>query len=155
MPIDPLVVVIVNVLGKYVIDKGATLVREAGQAAAQAAYQLAEFVLTRLKDNPADAKNAQRFEENPKGYQVPVADAVAEKMKSDPEFAAQLLALLEEYKRATSSSGATNINVSSGAVATQGGIAAGPGSVAVGGNVEGEITVTNSQSSYPSQGNDP
>ena len=155
MPIDPLAVLVINVLGKYVIDQGATLVKEAGQAAAQAAYQLAEFVLTRLRADPADAKNVKGFEEDPKGYQVPVADAVAEKMKSDPEFATQLLTLLEEYKKATSSSGATNINASSGVVATQSGVAAGPGGVAVAGNVQGEITITNTQSSYTSQGTDP
>ena len=155
MTIDPLTMLVVNVLGKYVVDKGATLVKEVGQAAAQAASQLCEFVLTRLKADPADARNAEHFEENPKGYQTPITDAIAEKTKSDPDFAAQLSGLLEEYKKAINSSAETNINAASGVVATQGGIAAGVGGVAVAGNVAGGITISNTQSSYTSGGTGP
>jgi len=155
MAIDPLTILVVDVLGKYVVDKGATLLKEAGQAAAQAASQLCEFVLTRLKADPADARNAEHFKENPEGYQTPITDAIAEKTKSDPDFAAQLSALLEEYKKATNSSAETNINAASGVVATQGGIAAGVGSVAVAGNVKGGITITNTQSNYSSGGTGP
>lgn len=149
MTIDPLTMLVVDVLGKYVIDKGATLLKEAGQASAQVASQLCELVLTRLKSDPADAKNATRFEENPEGYRAPVVDAISEKAKSDPDFAAQLSALVQEYQKAASLNAAA-INVTSGVVATQGGIAAGEGGVAIAGNVQGGITLTNTQTTYSS-----
>ncbi len=155
MTIDPFIMLIVDVLGKYVVDKGATLVKEAGQAAAQAASKLYELVLARLKQDPADAKNAEHFEQNPDGYQIPIADSINEKLKSDPEFGTQLLEILEEYKKAIRSSTTTNINAESGVVATQGGIAAGPGGVAVAGNVKGDITITNTQSRYSAGGMGP
>src|SRR5215510_11550808 len=97
---EPIIMLIVDVLGKYIVDEGATLVKEVGQAAAQAASRLYDFVLERLKADPADARNAEHFEENPEGYKIPVADAIGEKAESDPDFASQLSVLLEEYKKA-------------------------------------------------------
>lgn len=150
MTIEALTMVIVDILGRYVVDNGATLLKEAGQAAAQAASQLCELVLTRLKADPAEARNAERFEENPAGYQAPIADAVAEKLGSDPDFSAQLSVLIEEYKKAARSFKESNIEAGSGAVATQGGIAAGAGGVAIGGNVKGEVSIKNIRNSYSS-----
>lgn len=97
MTINLLTMMVVNVLGKYAVDKGATLLKESGWAAVQAASRLCEFVLTQLKDDPADARNVERFEKNPQGYRVPITDAITDKAKSDPNFAAQLSSLLEEY----------------------------------------------------------
>jgi len=154
MTIDPLTMLVVNVLGKYVVDKGATLLKEAGQAAAQAASQLCEYVLTRLKADPAEAKNTEHFEKNPEGYKTPVTDAIAANMKSDHDFAAQLSDLLQQYQKAVSSTESA-IKATSGVVATQGGIAAGVGGVAVAGNVAGGITISNTQSSYTSGGTGP
>ena len=154
MTIDPLTMLVVNVLGKYVVDKGATLLKEAGQAAAQAASQLCEYVLTRLKADPAEAKNTEHFEKNPEGYKTHVTDAIAANMKSDPDFATQLSDLLQQYQKAVSSNESA-IKATSGVVATQGGIAAGVGGVAVAGNVAGGITISNTQSSYTSGGTGP
>ncbi len=154
MTIEALTMVVVDILGKYVVDNGATLLKEAGQAAAQAASQLYELVLARLKSDPAEARNAERFEENPAGYQAPIADAVAEKLGADPDFSAQLSVLIEAYQQAAASQ-ETGIEVGSGAVASQGGIAAGAGGVAVGGNVKGEVSVRNTGSSYSSGGTGP
>jgi hypothetical protein len=138
---------VVDILSRYAIDKGMTLLEETGQAAVHAASQLWELALRRLKADPADARNAQRFEENPEGYRTPIADALADKAKSDPDFAAQLSALLQEYQRAASAN-ASAVQMGSGVVATQGGIAAGEGGVAVGGNVGGGITISNVHSTY-------
>jgi 3D (Asp-Asp-Asp) domain-containing protein len=154
MTIDPLTMMVVDVIGKYVIDKGATLLKEAGQAATQAAAQLFEQVMNRLKADPAEAKNAERFEQNPEGYQAVIADAVGEKMKSDPDFTAQLVALVEDYKKAIVTVDTSNIKVDSGVVATQGGVAAGEGGVAIQGNVQGGITLNNTQSSPSLEGGD-
>jgi hypothetical protein len=154
MTIDTLTMIAVDVLGKFVVDNGATLIKETGQAAAHVASKLCELVFTQLKANPADAKNVERFEENPEGYQVPLTDAITDKLGTDPKFSAQLMLLIEEYKEATRSFAKSNIEVSSGAVASREGIAAGAGGVAVGGNVKGKIVIRNSQSSYSSGGMD-
>lgn len=155
MSIDALTMIVVDILGKYVVDHGATLLKEAGQSAAQAASQLYELVLTQLKSDPAEARNAERFEQNPEGYQAPVADAIAEKLGSDPNFSAQLSVLIEAYQKAATSTKVSHIETESGAVATQGGIAAGAGGVAVGGNVKGDISIKNTRSRYSSGGTNP
>ena len=135
---DPLTTAVVTILGKYAVDKGASLLKEAGQAAADAAGKLFQKVMERLKADPAEARNAERFEKNPEAYQAPIADAVDEKVKSDADFAAQLKALLAEYEKAASVS---ITQTGSGAVATGGSVAAGAGGIAVGGNVSGGIIV--------------
>ena len=152
MTIDALTMIAVDVLGKFVVDNGATLIKETGQVAVHIASKLCELVFTQLKSDPADAKNVERFEENPEGYQVPLTDAITDKLGSDPKFSAQLTLLIEEYKEAVRSFAKSNIDVSSGAVASREGIAAGAGGVAVGGNVKGEIVIRNTQSSYSSGG---
>jgi hypothetical protein len=151
MTMDPLTMLVVEVLGKYVVDRGATLLGEVGQTAAQAASQLCALVFSRMKSDPAETRIATRFEENPEGYRVPIADVIAEKAESDPDFVAQLTALLQDYQKAASLH-ALAIEVKSGAVATHGGIAAGAGGVAVAGNVAGGITINNTRTNYPSGG---
>ena len=152
---EPLILLVVDVLGKYIVDHGVTLMKEAGQAAVQAASQLYEFVLEQLKADPADARNAERFEENPQGYKTPIADAIVEKTKADPEFASQLSALLDAYRDASRLSAEMMINAASGVVATQNGIAAGAGGVVVDGNVRGGITITNTQTRYSAERPEP
>ncbi len=144
MATDPFIMMVVDVLGKYVIDKGATLLQEAGQSAVQAAAKLFEQVMNRLKADPAEARNAERFEQNPKRYQAPIAAALTEKVKSDPDFASQLATLLQDYERAVRTN-VLSIQVGSGAAVVQGGIAAGKGGVAVAGNVEGGINLNNTK----------
>ena len=129
---DPLTTTVVTILGKYAIDKGATLLKEAGQAVADAAGKLFQKVIERLKADPAEAKNAERFEQNPEAFKPAIEAAVDEKVKADPDFAAQLKALLDEFDAAQKAAGVTIVNTGSGAVATQGG-------VAVGGDVSGGI----------------
>ena len=152
MTIDPLTMVVVDILGKYVVDKGATLVKEAGQSAVQAATKLFEQVMARLKADPTEARNAERFAQNPEGYKTPVAEAVAEKVKNDPGFAAQLAALLADYKKAIIIVETSKVNM--GVVATQGSAAAGEGGVALVGNVKGGISLSNQRSKCSLEGDD-
>lgn len=153
MTIDPLTMLVVDILGKYVVDKGATLLKEAGQSAVQAAAKLFEQVMARLKADPGEARNAERFAQNPEGYKTPVAKAVAEKVKNDPDFAAQLAALLEDYQRAIITIDTSNVNTDM--VATQGSAAAGEGGVAVVGSVKGGISISNQQGGRSLVGDDP
>lgn len=153
MTIDPLTMVVVDILGKCVIDKGVTLLKETGQSAFQAAAKLFEQVMTGLKADPAEARNAECFEQNPEGYRTPIAEAIAEKVKNNSDFAAQLTALLEDYKKAVITVDTSNVN--KGVAATQGSAAAGQGGAAVVGNVQGGIALSNIQSNRPLEGDDP
>jgi hypothetical protein len=138
---DPLTTAVVTILGKYAIDKGATLLKEGGKAVAEAAGKLFARVIERLKADPAEAKNAERFEQNPEAFKPVIEVAVDETVKADHGFAAQLKALLDEFDAAQKAAGVMIVNTGSGAVATQGGVAAGAGGVAVGGDVSGDIVV--------------
>ncbi len=136
---DPLTAAVVTVLGKYALDKGATLFIEAGQVAVDAAARLFHTVMERLKADPAEAKNAERFEKNPEDYKQPMADAIEEKIKADPKFAAQLKALIEEIQRAERAAGVSITTGQASATASEGGVAV--GSVSVGGSVSGGIQI--------------
>ena len=150
---DPLAAAISTILGKYAIDKGATLLKEAGNAAADKAAELFQKVMDRLKADPSEAKNAQRFEENPEGYRTVIADAVKDKLATDPNFAAEVKALVEQFTQVAGPAGASILNLGSGAIATQGGVAAGqggaaagPGGIAVVGTLSGSANINNDQS---------
>ncbi len=98
---DPLTQQTIDVLTKYAIDKGLTLANEVGQTAVDVAAKLFRAVLDRWKQDPAEVRNAERFENNPTGYAAPLADAVEEALKADPNFAAELKTLLSEYQATT------------------------------------------------------
>ena len=154
MAVDPLIMVVVDILGKYAIDKGASLLKEVGQSAVKAAAKLFEQVMSRLKADPAEAKNAERFEKNPEAFQAAIEAAVAERVKNDPAFAVQLAALWKDYERARHMD-ASSTNVGSGAAALDGGVAAGEGGMAVAGNIQGGVTLNNKWSRLSSEGKDP
>ena len=135
---DPLTTTITTILGKYAIDKGATLIKEAGQTAANVAAKLFEKVIHRLRADPTEAKNADRFEQNPDGYKAPIADAIDEQMKTDPNFAAEIKQLLEEFERMRISVSTTTVTASHG-------------SVAVGGSVGESISVSNQETTTKNQ----
>ena len=127
---------VVAILGKYVIDKGEGLLQDAGQAAADAARNLYDTVIARLKDDPATKVIAEGFEKKPDGYQQPVEDALQTKVDADPALAAQLQALMESLKQATPAPTWSILVSGSGAVAVDHSVAGGEGStVATGGSV--------------------
>jgi hypothetical protein len=104
---EPLAVAVATVLGKYAIDQGATLLKEAGEAAVAVAGRLFQKVIDRLKADPTETKNADRFVKNPADYQTAVADALNEQMQSDAQFTAEVQALMHEYGQAYTSSGSS------------------------------------------------
>ena len=139
---DPLTSAVVTLLGKYVVDKGASLLKEAGQAAVDAAAKLFEKVMGKLKADPAEAKTAERFEQNPEAMKAAVEIAVDEKAKAEPDFAAELKKLVEEFEQAKSAA-VSQMVAGSGAAASDHSVAAGAGGVAfqVGGSVSGGIVI--------------
>lgn len=129
---------VVSILGKYAIDKGQGLLREASQAAADAARILYETVMAKLRDDPATTVIADGFETKPDGYTQPVQDALQSKVDADPALAAQLRELMETLKRSTPEATWSILVSGSGAVAVdhskavgEGGILADKGSVVV------------------------
>jgi hypothetical protein len=96
---DPIVLPIVTILGKYAIDKGAELLKQAGPKVAELAGKLFEKVADRLRKDPGDAKNMQKFEQKPEDYKAAVADALNEQLK-DPAFHAEIQKLFDEYQKA-------------------------------------------------------
>ena len=115
---DPLTTTIVTILGKYAADAGKTLVQQAGKAVGDVAGNLFGKVMSKLKDDPRFAWLADSFEKNPEGYQAPIADAVEAKVKSDPDFVAEMKALLEQFDKAQQAAGVSIVNTGSGDVFT-------------------------------------
>ena len=115
---DPIVTAIGIILGKYAIDKGATLLKEGGEAVAKAAGNLFTKIITRLKSDPSEAKNAERFEQNPEAFKPAIEAAVADQMQADPNFAAELKALVASFDKAQKSAGVSIVNTGSGDVFT-------------------------------------
>lgn len=143
---DPLSASITIILGKYALDKGAELAKEAGPAALEKARDIVTTALGRLRKDPAGEFVAKGFEKSPQGYQEPLQEKLAEIIEADPDFAAKLETLLEAYETAAqehaAATGATYQASleGSGAIAQgEGAVAAGKGGVAVGGNVEGGV----------------
>lgn len=135
---DPLTATIMTVLGKFALDKGATLAKEVGQAAVDAAGKLFAKIMDRLKADPGEAKNAERYEKDPKTFEAPVAAAIDDQIKADPNFAKELQQLVEQFKQAGGAS-----LVASGITATASGAGStAVGSIQVGGNA-GPISIGN------------
>ncbi len=141
---DPLTVAVTTILGKYAIDKGATLLKEAGKAAADAAGKLFQKVIDRLKADPTEAKNADRFEKDPVKHQELMSEVLDEKVKTDPNFRTDLSALLQEYKQ---SGGVEIIGSPIG-----GDVFMGDSAFKIGGDVDGAIQYGGSNNTINTRG---
>ena len=136
------------VLGKYALDKGAELAKEAGPAAAEKAGELFKTVLNRLRRQPAGEVVAEEFKKDPETYEKPVAKKLETAVQADSDFAAQLQQLLDEFEEAAqqhaAATGTTYVSLSgSGAVATGSGDALGERAVKAR-DVKGSITTGDS-----------
>lgn len=128
---DPVVAAIITIVGKYAVDKGAELAKEAGPKAVEIAGKLFNKISERFSKNPADAQNLEKFTEKPETYQAPVADALEEQLK-DEAFAKEVEQLLEQYRAAApeGAPGTTIISQAAGDNAIQFGQVSG-GSVSI------------------------
>lgn len=141
-----------NKLGKYAADKGAELSKEIGDKALGTAEKIFEMVLERLGREPKGQVITEEFKTDPETFQKPVEKALDAEIQSDPDFAAQLEALWEQYQKEAKEHAAATGQVykaevkGSGAIAQgAGAVAAGAGGVAVGGSVGGGISVGGSR----------
>jgi hypothetical protein len=145
---DPITTSVVIILGKYALDKGVELGKEVGPKALGTAKEMFALVLDHLRRDPKGEVIAGEFEQDPEAYQKPVEKELAEATQADPDLAARLKALLEEYKAAAKEHAATTGTsyqatlCGSGAIAQgTGAVAAGEGGVTVGRDVHGGICV--------------
>jgi hypothetical protein len=142
---DPLITPIVVILGKYALDKGGEFAKEVGPKALETAKEMFTTVLDRLRKDPKSEVVAEEFKEDPETYEKPMEKQVGKEMEADPEFAAQLQALLAQYEQAAQEHAATTGRVyqatvsGSGAVAQDDSVAAGARGVAVGRDVHGGV----------------
>lgn len=157
---DPIVASIVVILGKYALDKGAELAKEAGPTAKEYAGKLFDIALKRLRRTPKGEFVADNFEASPDTYAKPLESELAELAQADAQFAAQLEELAAQYDAAAANYAAqagttfTAILQGGGAIAQgEGANAIGERGVYVGGNVSGNI-ITGSGNSVASRATD-
>lgn len=138
---------VVAVLSKYAIDKGESLLREAGKAAADAARELFDTVVGALRNDPATTTIADGFEKKPEGYAEPVKDVLQDRLAADPALEARVRELMEQLQAATpaatysiivSGSGAAAVNRSQ-AVGEGGNLAGQGGVIVTGGSMSGSV----------------
>ncbi|MCP4543649.1 MAG: hypothetical protein GY832_41580 [Chloroflexi bacterium] len=141
---DPFITTIIVILGKYALDKGVELGTKVGPKALDTAKEMFQIVMERVKG--VDPRTAEKYPENPQGYQAPVKDILADIVQANAEFAAQLKTLLAQYdKEAQANAVETGTTYEalldgSGAIAQgKGAVAAGEGGIAIGGNVGGDV----------------
>jgi hypothetical protein len=138
---DPITNTVVGILGKYALDKGATLAQEVGRKAAEAAQEMLQLVLDRIGQEKPET--AAEFPKDPETYLKPLEKALQAQVAADQALAAQLQALLAKYEQAAqahaASAGTRITQHGAGAVAGPGGAAATTGGIAVAGDVHGGI----------------
>ena len=138
--IESITTAVMTILGKYVIDKGATLTKEVGQTAVQKAGEFFNIVLEYLRRDPEKKVIADRYEQDPQKAAPLLEEDLRQVTQADANFARQLETLLMQYKAAAQAHTTTNTQViGGGAISQGGGDALGERAVKVGGNVSGSI----------------
>jgi formylglycine-generating enzyme required for sulfatase activity len=92
---------VVGLLGDYLPDQGRELAQEAGPTASAVVQKMLELVLEQVKTE--DPRTAQKYPENPAGYQAPLQDVLSELLELDRGLATRLTALLNQYDAAAKS----------------------------------------------------
>lgn len=139
---DPLTASVMMVLGKYAIDKGATLLKEVGPQAVEKAGALFKKALESLRRDPKGEVVADEFTADPETYAKPVEKKLDELLQANAELKAELAALLAEYQVAAKA----HTPSYQGTVIGDGALAQGDGATAVG---AGGVNLQGGSSSGP------
>ncbi len=138
MELMPIVDQVTDGMVQYSKDQGAVLLKAGATQAVEALKRMFVKVLDRVRKK--DPRTAEKFAENPEGYQAPLKDLLQEEAAADPDFLAELKALLEEVKAESKAAGISYEGTVSGSGALsqgEGATSAGAGGIAVGGNAGG------------------
>lgn len=133
---DPWTAYVMMVLGKYAIDKGATLTKEVGPQATEKAGMMLQKALTYLRRNPKGEIVADEFEEDPDACAKLMEKKLDELLQANADLKTELAALLTQYEVATKEYNPTY----QGMVVDSGALAQGVGATAVSGggvNIQG------------------
>jgi hypothetical protein len=84
------------VLSRYAPDKGGELSQQFGSQATALAAEIFDLVLEKVK--AIDARTAQRYPQNPTGYDAPFSDVLAELLEANQILTSQLKALLAQFQ---------------------------------------------------------
>jgi hypothetical protein len=84
------------ILEQFVGDQGAALAQMAGPQASAKAGEITSLVLEEVK--VVDSRTAQKYPENPTGYQTPLNDVLNEILEANQSLITQLVTMLEQYQ---------------------------------------------------------
>lgn len=125
-------------LSPYLAKAGEKAVEEVGKKLPTAVGKLWQAIMARCKDKPAAAEAVKDVvaQSQDEDNQAALRKELRKVLEAEPAFVAELERLLATAQR---EAGDTITNTGSGAVATHGGVAAGQGGAAIGGNVTGPV----------------
>jgi hypothetical protein len=95
---EPLSATVTAIVTGFLVKGAAAVTAEVGEAAANAARTLAQAVLDRLKADPDEKRNAERYEEQPEAIQPTIKVILDGLVEADAEFAAKLQGLVDTYQ---------------------------------------------------------
>jgi len=141
---------IVDLLSQYVADQGAALRQTVGEQAGAIVAELLAAVQAHLRQQPTGAMIVTEFEQDPDTFHKPLAKTLRQALETTADLTAVLQTLLTRYRdalveSAEPGSAAGNITISGTGSAAQGrgarAVTATGGSIAIGGNAGGNITM--------------
>jgi hypothetical protein len=131
-------------LSPYLVKAGEKAAETVGEKLPEVAGKVWNAIMATFKGKPAAEEASKDLVANPEDEDNRAAfhKELRKVLEADPALAIELTRLLEKAQRESSES---IIQTGSGAVATKGGVAAGASGVAVGGDVQGGITLGGSE----------
>jgi hypothetical protein len=134
----------VTFLAPYLVKAGEKAAEEVGKKLPDLPGKIWHAIIASFKGKPAAEEAIKDFVAQPEDEDNRAAfrKELRKALEAEPAFARELLALIENAQRQGSDS---VIVTGSGAAAIRGGVAAGAGGVAVGGDVQGGITLGGSE----------
>jgi hypothetical protein len=127
-----------TILAPYLAKAGKVVLEDAAKELPEAVGKVWDKLAQRFHDKPAAEDAARDLLSKPddEDNQEAFKTQLRKLLKEDPDFASEFEALVNNAQAIINQQG-------SGAIATHGGVAAGQGGIAIGGNVEGNVIIGN------------
>jgi hypothetical protein len=137
---------VVAALAPYLVKAGSKVSEKAGEKAFDQVGKLWTFIVTKLRDRPSVDEAVTNFAAHPADedaqaiFQIQLKRSLAESPLLAYQLQDLLTAVTGDAIRSNESS--SLVHGGSGAIASDGGVAAGAGGLAIGGNVGGNAQIT-------------